>query len=43
MRVKYGVIGACAGFAFAIIIVFLAARWSGTPTPEAFKTDTRGR
>jgi len=42
MRVKYGVMGACAGFAFAIIIVF-AARSSETGTPETFITDARGR
>jgi len=34
--------GACAGFAFAIIIVFLAARLSETLIPGTFITDHAG-
>lgn len=40
--VKYEVMGACAGFAFAIIIVFLAARLSETLIPGTFITDHAG-
>jgi hypothetical protein len=38
MSVKYRFMGACAGFVFAILIVFLAARWNGTHIPETFIT-----
>ena len=38
--VNYGVMGACAGFAFAIIIVFLAARLSETLIPGTFTIAT---
>jgi hypothetical protein len=43
MRVKYGVMGACAGFAFAIMIVFLGGWWSGTHIAGTNITDARGR
>jgi hypothetical protein len=43
MSVKYGFIGVCAGFAFAILVVFLAARWNVTPIAGTFITDVRGR
>jgi hypothetical protein len=43
MKVKYGVIGACAGIAFAIIVVLVAARWNETHPLGTFITDARGR
>jgi hypothetical protein len=43
MSVKYGFLGACAGLAFAILVVFLAARWNLMPIAGTFITDARGR
>jgi hypothetical protein len=43
MSVKYGFLGACAGLAFAILVVLLAARWNLMPIPGTFITDARGR
>jgi len=43
MRVKYGVMGACTGLVFAIVIVLFAARWNETRMPETVITDARGR
>jgi hypothetical protein len=33
MSVKYRLMGACAGLAFAMAIVLLVARWNGMPIP----------
>ena len=43
MTVKYGVMGACAGLAFAFVIAFFEAQWNGTHIPKSFITDARGR
>ena len=43
ISVKYGVIGACSGLAFAIVIAFFEAQWSGTHIPTSFISDGRGR
>lgn len=43
MSVKYGVMGACAGLAFAFVIAFFEARWNGTHIPTSLITDALGR
>lgn len=39
MSVKYGLMGACAGLAFAIMIVLVVARWNGMNIPGIFVTE----
>ncbi len=43
MGMKYGAIGAFAGLVFALLIVFVAARWNGTHMPKAVLIDGRGQ
>ncbi len=39
MSVKYGLMGACTGLAFAIVIVVVVAKWNGMHIPGIVTTE----